>query len=78
MTLLYEMQLLDELPMVWGASYFVYCQFRVRQLNQIKPIDNCSLLSILALAGNQEVIRIYLNFRHIIHTEMVDGELHLS
>lgn len=28
MTLLYEMQLLDELPMVWGASYFVYCQFR--------------------------------------------------
>ena len=29
MTLLYEMQLMDELPMVWGASYFVYCQFRV-------------------------------------------------
>jgi len=25
MTLLYEMQLLDELPMVWGASYIYYC-----------------------------------------------------
>ena len=25
MTLLYEMQLFDELPMVWGTCYCVYC-----------------------------------------------------
>lgn len=30
MTLLYEMQLLDELPMVWGSSYMVYCLYKVR------------------------------------------------
>lgn len=25
MTLLYEMQLFDELPMVWGTCYCIYC-----------------------------------------------------
>ena len=29
MTLLFEMQLLDELPMVWGSSYMVYCLYKV-------------------------------------------------
>ena len=29
MTLLYEMQLLDELPMVWGSSYMVYSLYKV-------------------------------------------------
>ena len=34
MTLLYEMQLLDELPMVWGSSYMVYCLYKVRLSSQ--------------------------------------------
>ena len=32
MTLIYEMQLLDELPMVWGSSYMVYCLYKVSHL----------------------------------------------
>ena len=38
MTLLYEMQLLDELPMVWGSSYMVYCLYKVQiELHQKTP-----------------------------------------
>ena len=37
MTLLYEMQLLDELPMVWGSAYMVYCLYKV---SYVYLIDN--------------------------------------
>ena len=29
MTLLYEMQLMDEIPMVWGSAYMVFCLYQV-------------------------------------------------
>ena len=33
MTLMYEMQLMDELPMVWGAAYMYYCLEKVCQVS---------------------------------------------
>jgi len=36
MTLRYTSQLMDELPMVWGSAYMVYCLNRVRVLPQEK------------------------------------------
>ena len=35
MTLIYEMQLLDELPMVWGSSYMVYCLYKVSKFSKL-------------------------------------------
>ena len=32
MTLKYEMQLLDELPMVWGGCAVAYCMFEVSRI----------------------------------------------
>ena len=32
MSLLYEMQLFDELPMVWTSAYMVYCLYKVSKL----------------------------------------------
>ena len=42
MTLQYEMQLMDELPMVYACAVFVYCLFEVRQLPPFSesPIAN--------------------------------------
>jgi hypothetical protein len=34
MTLLYEMQLMDEIPMVWGSAYMVFCLYQVKILRE--------------------------------------------
>ena len=73
MTLLYEMQLMDELPMVWGASYFVYCQFRVCVINVLMTAEK-SLLNIIDWYYEKESTLIYflLHLRPTIHTKMED------
>ncbi|BES92644.1 aHypothetical proteinC [Nesidiocoris tenuis] len=47
MTLLYEMQLFDELPMVWGTSVMVYCLTEVRKPQTTRPISNVPLFFFL-------------------------------
>ncbi|XP_014239336.1 alkaline ceramidase 3 [Cimex lectularius] len=48
MTLLYEMQLFDELPMVWGTCVLVYCLSEVRKPPKKGQISNLSLFLFLA------------------------------
>ncbi|KAK9505327.1 hypothetical protein O3M35_009410 [Rhynocoris fuscipes] len=48
MTLLYEMQLFDELPMVWGTCVLVYCLTQVSKLPGKGWIDNPPLLFFLS------------------------------
>lgn len=69
MTLLYEMQLMDELPMVWGASYFVYCQFRVWVINISSTLGKYLLNDWY---WKKELILTYfpITFRPTIHTKM--------
>ena len=43
MTLLYEMQLLDEIPMVWGSSYMVYSLYKV----EIDPKMKTTKMAVL-------------------------------
>ncbi|XP_060863437.1 alkaline ceramidase 3 isoform X1 [Metopolophium dirhodum] len=49
MTLLYEMQLFDELPMVWGTCYCVYCLSIVKHDMRSKIIPNKLLLLTLII-----------------------------
>lgn len=49
MTLLYEMQLLDELPMVWGSSYMVYCLYKVRVMPKQSTPGIAFLMSTYAI-----------------------------
>uniref|UniRef100_A0A0A9YI20 Alkaline ceramidase n=1 Tax=Lygus hesperus TaxID=30085 RepID=A0A0A9YI20_LYGHE len=47
MTLLYEMQLFDELPMVWGTSVLVYNLSEVQKPVKNRPISNVPLFFFL-------------------------------
>ena len=49
MTLQYEMQLLDELPMVWGGCILAYCMFQVQ--SPPKKAENTSLAIGLATSA---------------------------
>ncbi|XP_050428649.1 alkaline ceramidase 3 [Adelges cooleyi] len=49
MTLLYEMQLFDELPMVWGTCYCIYCLSIVKHDTKSKTVlPNKLLLLVLS------------------------------
>ena len=56
MTLLYEMQLLDELPMVWGSSYMVYVHYKI----QIEPQKKTRKMAIIMLSYAVIVTAVYL------------------
>ena len=56
MTLLYEMQLLDELPMVWGSSYMVYCLYKV----QIEPHQKTPKMAFAMISYSMAVTIVYL------------------
>ena len=56
MTLLYEMQLLDELPMVWGSSYMVYCLYKV----QIEPHQKTPKMAFAMILYSMTVTVVYL------------------
>ena len=56
MTLLYEMQLLDELPMVWGSCYMVYVHYKV----QIEPNKKTWKMAIMMLLYAVIVTIVYL------------------
>lgn len=49
MTLRYTSQLMDELPMVWGSAYMVYCLHRVRRSPQEKTTKVAVLVSAYTL-----------------------------
>lgn len=48
MTLLYEMQLFDELPMVWGTCVLVYCLSEVQKIPVKGQFSNLPLFIFLA------------------------------
>ena len=56
MTLLYEMQLLDELPMVWGSCYMVYVHYKV----QLEPQKKARILGVVMLLYAIVVTAVYL------------------
>ena len=56
MTLLYEMQLLDELPMIWGSSYMVYVHYKI----QIEPERKTRKIGAIMLVYAVVVTAVYL------------------
>ena len=56
MTLLYEMQLLDELPMIWGSSYMVYVHYKI----QIEPERKTRKMAAVMLLYAVVVTAVYL------------------
>ena len=56
MTLQYEMQLLDELPMLWGSCILIYCMCQIRA-----PINSESATLALTLTA----IAITLSIIHL-------------
>jgi len=56
MTLLYEMQLLDELPMVWGSCYMVYVHYKV----QIEPKKKTWKMAVMMFLYAVIVTIVYL------------------
>lgn len=71
MTLLYEMQLMDELPMVWGASYFVYCQFRANHSYE----DGGRRVAVIMTCYSLLVSIVYLVNKNPIFHEFMYGIL---
>jgi len=71
MTLLYEMQLFDELPMLYGASVLIYCLFgiMVPDINQRKKVA-CVLFSYSFL-----VTAIYMTINKPIFYQVAYGIL---
>ena len=67
MTLNYEMQLLDELPMLYGASYVVYCLYTAKNDNkkeqQEGTMQRGSVLAILLILNCIIVTIVYLKIR---------------
>lgn len=64
MTLRYEMQLLDELPMVWGGSILAYCMYQVRTPPNQTNIWLATTLAVTCFAYTA----IYLVWKHpVIH-----------
>ena len=49
MTLLYEMQLLDELPMVWGSCYMVYVHYKVQVEKNKKSWKMATMMLLYAV-----------------------------
>lgn len=63
MTLRYEMQLLDELPMMWGACIVMYCLYCVRTPPQQENFKlavtlaiACTLYTVIYLIWPQPII----------------------
>ena len=57
MTLQYEMQLLDELPMLWGSCILIYCMCQIRA--PIKQAENATLaLTLTAIAITLSIIHL--------------------
>jgi len=56
MTLRYTSQLMDELPMVWGSAYMVYCLNRVR----VQPHEKTTEMGVLMIAYTIFVTVMYL------------------
>ncbi|XP_075210938.1 alkaline ceramidase [Lycorma delicatula] len=60
MTLLYEMQLFDELPMVWGTCILVYCVSEVRSKPNKNRFFSNGLLALLLTAFASSFTAVYL------------------
>merc|ERR1719510_2363555 len=71
MTLLYEMQLLDELPMIWGSSYMVYIHYRI----QIDPQRKTRKMAIVMFLYAVIVTAVYLINKNPIFHEAAFGTL---
>ncbi|KAM6907249.1 alkaline ceramidase 3 [Xenentodon cancila] len=71
MTLLYEMQLLDELPMIYGTCVFVYCLyecFKQEKSISLFPIAILLMFSIL-------VTLVYLQWKEPVFHQVMYGAL---
>ena len=63
MTLRYEMQLLDEIPMMWCGSYIVYCLYRSRCIGFTKEarivgfilVAHCTIGTLLYMANKNPI-----------------------
>lgn len=71
MTLLYEMQLMDELPMVWGSSYMVYSLYEVR----IPKNEGSKAMAVLMGSYSVLVTVVYLQIKDPIFHQMMYGVL---
>ena len=71
MTLLYEMQLLDELPMIWGSSYMVYCLYKV----EVDPKLKTPKMALFT--GSYAIITttVYLIYKNPVFHEVAYGVL---
>ncbi|TNM84547.1 hypothetical protein fugu_008725 [Takifugu bimaculatus] len=71
MTLLYEMQLLDELPMIYSTCVFVYCLYEC-----FKEENSINLFSItLLLIFSLSVTVVYLNWKEPVFHQVMYGAL---
>ena len=74
MTLKYEMQLLDELPMVWGASYMLYTLYEIHMCTK----KGTAYVGI-GIAAYSSILTIsYLIFPNPIYYEVMYGILILA
>ena len=76
MTLLYEMQLMDELPMIWGGCILGYCMYEVQSPPQKENTTLATALTILSVVFT--LIHIYLQVsiiffvRHFFNSRLHD------
>ena len=74
MTLLFQMQLLDELPMVWGGSFMLYILYRAR--NSFR--DGGRTVGVLLLCYVILVTVVYLVNKNPVFHEVMYGILVVS
>ena len=74
MTLKYEMQLLDELPMVWGASYMLYTLYEIHMRTE----KGTAYVGIGIVAYSSILTISYLIFPNPIYYEVMYGILILA
>ena len=71
MTLLFEMQLLDELPMVWGGSFMLYSLYRSRN----SFVDGGRIVGVILLCYAIVVTVAYLVNKNPVFHEVMYGIL---
>ena len=74
MTLKYEMQLLDELPMVWGASYMLHTLYEIHMCTK----KGTARVGIVIAAYSSILTISYLIFPNPIYYEVMYGILILA
>lgn len=71
MTLKYEMQLLDELPMVWGSIVMIYCLLQTRA----DPVDKGLPYAIMLFTYGLVFTIVYIAFKNPLIMQVMYGIL---